>query len=217
VALLLEGGVPMKRFLIFLALIAISVPVSMNLATAGDEPVAMQLEKDSHLFGRILGSHVLMYPTGQIAEPVYEFSELPEMTQIKGFEVLNTTTGEWHQLTLSEDGHFCAHMGMGRYDLRGRDRNGQPFVIHSFTVPRGMVANLGEFWIEIHDPGIVARESWFGNMNRSGWREYQVGSGRIAMHLEHVISDEAYEECEIWFGESHEEVYDKFAGVIARR
>jgi len=204
----------MKRFMVFLALIAISVPVSMNLATAGDEPPAMQVEKECILFGRILGSHVLLYPTRQSAQPVYD---LPDMTQVQGFEVLNTTTGEWQQLTLTKDGHFCANVSMGKYDLRGRDRNGKPYVIHSFNIPNGMGANLGEFWMEVRDPSIVAREGWFSHLKEAGWREYQVGSGRIAIRLEHVISDKAYEESENWFAESHEEAYDQFASVIARR
>ncbi len=204
----------MKRFMVFVALIAISVPVSMTLAVSGDEPAAMQLEKECVLFGRILGSHVLLYPTGQGSEPV---NELPGMTQVQGFEILNTTTGEWHPITLSEDGYFGANVDMGRYDLRGRDRNGQPYVIHSFTIPRGMGANLGEFWIEVRDPSIVTQEGWSSHVMKAGWREYQVDSGSLAMRVEHVTSDEAYKECDDWFAKWHVEAYDKFGSVIARR
>ena len=212
-ALLLEGGVPMKRFMVFLALIALSVPVSMNLAV-GEEPAALSLEKECILFGRILGSHVLLYPARHISAPVYE---LPEMTQIQGFEVLNVATGEWHQISLSEDGYFCANVGMGRYDLRGRDADGEAYVIYSFTIPRGMGANLGEFWIEVRDPDIVALEGWFSYIKAEGWQEYKVDSGRIAMRVQHATSDQAYNECEDWFAGCHQEAFDKFAQVIARR
>jgi hypothetical protein len=205
----------MKRFMVFLALIVIAVPVSMNLTVAGDEPATLALEKECVLFGRILGSQVL-YPGGQVSESVYD---LPRMAQVQGLEVLNVTTGEWHQLTVSEDGHFCANVGMGRYELRGRDHAMQPYVIHSFTIPRGMAANLGEFRIEAHDPGIVAREGWFSHMKRAGWQEYRENSGHIALRppVEHIVSDGAYEDCENWFAGCHEEAYDQFASVIARR
>jgi hypothetical protein len=217
VALLLEGGVPMRRFIVFLALIVIVVPVSMNLTVAGDEPTALALEKECVLFGRILGSHdVLLYPRGQVSEPVYD---LPKMAQVHGFEVLNIITGEWHPLTLSEDGHFCANVGMGRYELRGRDHARRPYVIHSFTIPRGMAANLGELWIEARDSSVVAREGWFSHVKMVGWQEYRESSGSIALRppVEHIVSDEAYEDCENWFAECHEEAYDQFASVIARR
>ena len=206
----------MKRFVVFLALIAISVPISMSLAVAGDEPAAMQLEKECVLFGRILGSHVLLYPNRQISAPVYE---PPGMTQVQGFEVRNITTGEWQQLTLSDDGRFCANVGMGRYELRGRDHALQPYVIHSFTIPRGMAANLGEFWLEARDSSVVAREGWFSHVKRVGWQEYRESSGHIALRppVEHIVSHEAYEDCENWFAECHEEVYDQFASVITRR
>jgi hypothetical protein len=211
-----KGVFPMRRFIVFLALIVIAVPVSMNLTVAGDEPATLALEKECVLFGRILGSQVL-YPGGQVSEPVYD---LPMMAQqVQGLEVLNVTTGERHQLTVSEDGHFCANVGMGRYELRGRDHAMQPYVIHSFTIPRGMAANLGEFWIKVHDSGVVAREGWFSHVKMAGWQEYRDGSGRIALRppVEHIVSDGAYEDCENWFAECHEEVYDQFANVIARR
>lgn len=206
----------MKRFMVLLALIAILVPVSVNLTMAGEEPAPLMLEKECILFGRILGSHELLLPKAQIAEPVYD---LPGMTQVGGFDVLNTTTGEWHPLTLSEDGHFCANVGMGRYELRGRDYAGQPFVIHSFMIPRGMAANLGEIWIEVSDLSVVAREGWFSHVKMARWQEYREVSGNIALRppVEHNVSDEAYEECEDWFAECHGDAYDQFASVIARR
>lgn len=215
-ALLLKGVFPMRRFIVFLALIMISVPVSMNLTVAGDESATLALEKECVLFGRILGSHELLNPSGQVSEPVYD---LPEVTHIQGFEILNTTTGERHQLTLSEDGHYCANVEMGMYELRGRDHARQPYVIHSFTIPWGMAANLGEIWIEVHDLRIVAREGWFSHVKREGWQEYRESSGSIALRppVEHVVSAEAYEDCENWFAECHEEVYDQFANVITRR
>jgi hypothetical protein len=216
VALLLEGGVLMKRFMVLLALVVFSVPVSMSLAVAGDGPATMTLVKECVLFGRILGNDVMLYPYKQVSEPVYN---LPAMTPIQQLEVLNTITGEWHQLTLSEDGYFCANVGMGRYELRGRDHARQPYVIHSFTIPRGMAVNLGEFWIEARDSSVVAREGWFSHVKRAGWQEYRESSGSIALRppVEHIVSDEAYEDCENWFAECHEDVYDQFSSVIALR
>ena len=215
-ALLVKGVFPMRRFIVFLALIMISVPVSMNLTVAGDESATLALEKECVLFGRILGSHVLPNLSGQVSEPVYD---LPEMTHIQGFEILNTITGERHQLTLSDDGHFCANVEMGMYELRGRDHARQPYIIHGFTIPRGMAANLGEIWIEARDVRIVAREGWFSHVKRVGWQECREGSGSIALRppVEHVVSDGAYEDCENWFAECHEEVYDLFSQVIVRR
>jgi len=208
----------MRRSMVFLALITIMVPVLVNLTAAGNEPVPLTLDKECVFFGRILGSHTMMYSKGSITEPVYEpGSELPTMVQIQGFEVLNTATGEWHPLTLSEEGYFCANVGKGRYDLRGRGRYGRPYTIHSFNVPGGMAVNLGSFWVEACDPTVVSREGWYSYMNEAGWQEYRRGSGSISMRLEHITSDEAYEDCESWFAQCHEEAYDQFAAVIARR
>jgi hypothetical protein len=164
---------------------------------AGDEPAALTLEKECVLFGRILGHQVLLYPERKIAAPVYD---MPEMTQIGGFEVLNKITGEWYPITISEDGHFCANVSMGKYDLRGRDCKGRPYVIHSFNIPKNMAANLGDFWVETCDPNVVSREGWLS----------------IALRMEHITSDEAYEECENWFAECHEEAFDQFSNVIIR-
>jgi hypothetical protein len=200
--------------MVFLVLIAISVPVSMNLTVAGDEPAALTLEKECVLFGRILGHQVLLYPEQQVTEPVFD---LPEMKQISDFEVLNKTTGEWYPLTLSEEGYFCANVGMGKHELRGRDCDGRPYVIHNFNIPKGMAANLGDFWVETCDPTVVSREGWFTYFNEEGWQEYREGSDAIALRIEHIVSDEAYEECENWFAECHEDAYDQFSSVIARR
>ena len=209
----------MKRFMVLLALIAISVPVSMNLTTAGDEPPPLTLEKECVLFGRIQGSHQLLYEGEKPAEPVYDpGTGMPMMTQIKGFEVLNKTTGEWHPLTLSEEGYFCANIGMGKYDLRGRDCEGMPYVIHSFNVPRGMAVNLGAFMVETCDPKVaVYPDAWSRPVMAADWHEYREGTGAIALYLEHITSEEAYEACEDWFAQCHGEAYDHFAGVIARR
>lgn len=208
----------MRRFMVLLALTAILAPVSMDLTAAGNEPATLKLEKECVVFGRILGSHMMMYSEGSIPEPVYDpGSGLPTMVQIQGFEILNTATGEWHPLTLSEGGYFCTDVGKGRYDLRGRGRYGRPYLIHSFNVPGGMAVNLGSFWVEASDPAVVSREGWHSYMKEAGWHEYRRGSGSISMRMEHVTSDEAYEECETWFAQCHEEVYEQFAAVIARR
>ncbi len=203
----------MRRLMVFLVLIAIPVAVSINLSVAGDEPAALTLEKECVLFGRILGHQVLLYPEPKIAAPVYD---LPEMTQIGDFEVLNKTTGEWYPLTISEDGHFCANVSMGKYDLRGRDCNGRHYVIHSFNIPKNMAANLGDFWVETCDPNVVSREGWLSYFREEGWQEYRDESGVIALRMEHITSDEAYEECENWFAECHEEAFDQFSNVIIR-
>jgi hypothetical protein len=204
----------MKRFLLPFVLLALSVPLLMTLGVAGDESPKLSLEKECVFFGRILGSHVLLFPEKQVSEPVYD---LPEMTQVRHFDVVNTTSGEWHPVMLSEDGHFCANVGMGKYELRGRGQMGKPYTIHSFNIPYGMAANLGDFWIETLDPAFVAREGWFSHLKESGWQMLQEGSGAIALRIEHITSDEAYEECEEWFAECHEDVFDQYASVIARR
>lgn len=210
----MRGVFLMRRPFLLLVLLTILVSVSMSQAVAGDKPAPLSLEKECVLFGRILNSHVLLYPGKRILEPVYN---LPDMTQVQGFEVLNTATGEWHPLKLSENGYFCANIGMGNYHLRGRDCNGRPYVIHSFTIPKGMAANLGDFWIQTCDPNIVARENWHSHFRQGGWQEYKDVSGVIGLRFEHVATDEAYEDCEKWFAECHEEVYGHFAQVIARR
>lgn len=204
----------MKRFMVFLVLMALSVPLSMNLAVAGDEPAPLKLVKECVLFGRILGHRVLLYQEQQVAEPVYD---LPEMTQIGGFEILNEETGEWHPLSLSEEGYFCANVGMGIYDLRGRDFKGQPYVIHTFNIPKGMAVNLGNFWVETCDPMVISKEGWTPYFQSRGWHEYGEAAGAVELRVKQVSTDEAYDDCEKWFAECHEEAYDYFSSVIARR
>ena len=204
----------MRRSLILLFLVPALLSIPANQMFAVEKSAPLTLEKECVLFGRILNSHVLLYSGAQIAEPVYE---LPAMTRVKGFEVLNTVTGEWHPLQLSEDGYFCANVGRGKYQLRGRDSDGRPFVIHSFTIPKGMAANLGNFWLETCDPAVITRENWHSQFRQAGWQKYREGNGVIGLRFEHVTTFRAYEDCEKWFADCHEEVYGHFAGVIAWR
>jgi len=203
----------MKRFLVLSALLLMSATLWAGLSEAVD-PSPLVLTKECVLFGRVQGSHLTMYPAYFVGEPVYE---LPAMTQIKGFEVLNTVTGEWHPLTLSEDGYFCANISPGRYELRGRDCKGQPYVIHSFNIPRGMAVNLGSFRVNTCNPELISREGWQVYVRETGWRKYAEGDSSIGVRLEHVTSENVYENCEDWFAQCHKEVFDQFSRVIARR
>ena len=117
----------MKRFVVLTLFLCLSATLWAGLWEAVD-PSPLVLTKECVPIGRIQGSHLMLYPADFIGEPVYD---LPAMTRIMGFEVLNTGTGEWHPLTLSEDGSFCANVGAGRYKLRGRDCREGPT---SFTV-----------------------------------------------------------------------------------
>ena len=208
----------MKRFVVLLTLVAITVPVSMNLMAAGDEPAPLVVKKECVVFGRILGSHLMMYSREPIAEPVYDpGSELPTMTQIQGFDILNTATGEWHPLTLSGDGYFCANIGMGLYEMRVRASDGKPYLIHSFNIPRGMAINLGSFWVEARNPDVVSRGSLRSDQKEAGWHEYREGTSSISLRFEHITSTEIYEECENWFAQCHGEAFEQFSSVIARR
>jgi hypothetical protein len=193
---------------------AVSVPVLVNFSVAADDPAPLQLEKECVLIGRIVGRHVMLYPTDTMADPGMYY---PPMIELKGFDILNDQTGEWHPLNLSEDGYFCANVGMGRYDLRGRDADGRPYLIHSFSVPRGMAVNLGTFWIETRDPNVLAREGWFSYVRSRGFRMVQEGSNAIAIKLEQITTNEAYTDCENWFASCHDKAYEQFADVMARR
>ena len=42
-------------------------------------------------------------------------------------------------------------------------------------------------------------------------------AGRLAVRLEHVTSQAAYDDCEGWFADCHEEAYEHFEQVMARR
>ena len=204
----------MRKSLFLLVLVVVLLLIPSSRSLAADEPAPLTLEKECVLFGRILNSHVLLYPAKKVLEPG---RDLPEMTQVRGFEVLNTVTGEWHPLVLSEGGYFCANVGMGKYQLRGRNCKGDPYVIHSFTIPKGMAANLGDFWVETCDIAVVARENWYSYFREGGWQEYEQASGRIGVRIEHVATEKSYEDCEMWFARCHEEVYGHFAQLIARR
>jgi hypothetical protein len=182
----------MKRFVVLLTLVAITVPVSMNLMAAGDEPAPLVVKKECVVFGRILGSHLMMYSREPIAEPVYDpGSELPTM--------------------------ICANIGMGLYEMRVRASDGKPYLIHSFNIPRGMAINLGSFWVEARNPDVVSRGSLRSDQKEAGWHEYREGTSSISLRFEHITSTEIYEECENWFAQCHGEAFEQFASVIARR
>lgn len=205
----------MKRFTIFLALVFLSVPLAISLAEAPVyTPAALQLEKECVIIGRIQGADVMLYRMGQKAK---EGQQIPSMARIKGFEILNTTSGDWQPLTLSEDGYFCVNVGMGKYDLRGRDCQGRPYLIHRFNVPMSMAVNLGTFWVDACDPSEVSMDLWHNYERTSAWREYRDGEGHIAVRLVHDTSPEAYTDCETWFAGCHEEIYEHFEEVMARR
>ena len=106
---------------------------------------------------------------------------------------------------------------MGKYDLRGRDRNGEPYVIHNFSIPRGMAVNLGTFWIDTSNPTVVSREGWASYLKTGGWITHIEGSSSVAIRFDRVTDDDSYDECEEWFEECHEEVYLAFEKVMARR
>ena len=106
---------------------------------------------------------------------------------------------------------------MGEYELRGRDYRNRPYLIHRFNVPLNMAVNLGTFWVEASNPVRVSLGAWHNYESRTSWREYREGAGRIAIRVEHVTSREAYDDCESWFAGCHEEAYEHFEQVIARR
>jgi hypothetical protein len=197
-----------------MTLILVSVPLVMGLSFAGDEPAALEFEKECVIVGRIQGTDVMLYPRKQTSETD---QQLTSMTRIEGFEILNLTSGEWQPLSLSKEGYFCANIRMGQYDLRGRDSEGRPYLVHRFNVPMHMAVNLGTFWIETDDPGLVAQDLWYNYNRTTDWREYQKGTGHIYVRLEHDTSREVYEDCESWFSGCYEEAYEHFEKVMARR
>ena len=208
----------MGRYTVLTVFVAVSLALMMGLALANDIK-ALELEKECVLFGRIANRNVMLYSaTGGYSE--FDFlpvATLPRMIELKGFELLSSSTAEWHPLDISDEGYFCANVGMGRYELRGRDRHDQPYIIHTLNVPKGMAINLGTFWVETHDPVVVSREGWASHLRGQGWVAYEEGSYAVAVNFEHVIDDDTYAECEDWFSGCHEEVYLAFEDVIIRR
>ncbi|UCG39462.1 MAG: hypothetical protein JSV00_04360 [bacterium] len=205
----------MRGFTLLLALVFLIVPAAAVLAEAPIyEPPVLEFEKECVIVGRLLGTDVMLYPVGR-ALPVEE--QLPAMARIRGFEILNVTTGESQQLYLSQEGYFCANVGMGQYDLRGRDWEGRPYLVHRFDVPLHSAVNLGTFWVETNDPGLVALGPWYNYERMETWRMYREGAGRIAVRVRHDTSAGTYKECEDWFAECHEEAYEHFEKVMARR
>jgi hypothetical protein len=209
----------MGRYTVLAVFVAVSLALMMSLALADDAIKALELEKECVLFGRIADRNVMLYPTSG-SYSGFDFlpvATLPMMAELKGFEILNSSTGDWYPLDISDEGYFCANVNMGKYDLRGRDRHGQPYIIHSFAIPRGMAINLGTFWVETQDPAVVSREGWASQLRGQGWAAYEEGAYAVAVNFEHVIDDDTYAECEDWFSGCHEEVYLAFEDVIVRR
>ena len=196
----------MRRFMVFAVLVAVSLTLSMNLSTAGDEPATLSLEKECVLIGRIATDRVALATGEHIAAPVY----YPEMIGVEGVELLNVATGEWHPLPLTEDGYFSANVEMGKYDLQVRDTEGRPFIISSFSVPNKMLVNLGTWRVEGCDPEAISVE---------GWESYLDESYVMNPRFVRRTGEGCYECCEEWFSSCQEEVYKKFAdvNVIVRR
>jgi hypothetical protein len=209
----------MGRNTVLAVFVAVSLALMMGLALANDIK-ALELEKECVLFGQIAGRNVMLYPTSE-SYSGFDFlpvAALPRMAELKGFEILNRSTGDWYPLDISDEGYFCANVSMGKYDLRGRDRHDQPHIIHTFNLPRGMAINLGTFWVETQDPAVVSREGWASHLRGQGWVAYEEGSYAVAVNFEHNIEDDtSYAECEDWFSSCHEEVYLAFEDVIVRR
>ena len=207
-------GFTMKRFTLLFVLTFVSFSLVSGLAVYAADPAPLVLTKECVIIGRILGADVMLYPKVQR----YETDRpIPFMSRIKGFEILNTISGEWVPLELTKAGYFCANVRMGEYELRGRDSGGRPFLVHRFNVPLNMAVNLGTFWIETTNPKLVTRDLW-PNYERTGaWRDYGEGDGYIAVRLKHVTHRDAYDDCENWFADCHEEAYEHFEKVMARR
>ncbi|UCF88560.1 MAG: hypothetical protein JSV70_09170 [bacterium] len=204
----------MKRSVMFLSLILVSVFLASVHAVYADEPAPLVLKKECVIIGRLLGVDVMLYPK----EDLYRTDRpIPAMTRVKGFEILNSISGEWIPLSLSDDGYFCLNVGMGEYELRGRDSQGRPYLIHRFNVPLNMAVNLGTFWVETTNPKWVTVDPLQLYESTVSWRLYGEGAGHIAMRMMHETSRQAYEECEEWFAECHEEAYEHFEKVMARR
>lgn len=204
----------MKRFLLLQLLIFLSISLVMSLQVLGDEPATLELDKECVIVGRIQGTDVMLYPQVQVPQGI---RHAPQMARIKGFEILNLTSGEWEPITLTEEGYFCANVRMGKYELRGRDCEDRPYLIHRFNVPLHMAVNLGTFWVEASDPVSTIQDPWHNYERTSAWREYREGAGHVAFRLVHATDKKAYENCENWFAQCHEEVYEHFEKVMARR
>ena len=204
----------MKRFTILSVVILVSVSIVCGFVVYADVTAPLTLDKECVIVGRILGTDVMLYPIDQDSAAG---RPIPGMVKIKGFEILNTTSGEWIPLTLSSEGYFCENVRMGEYELRGRDHRNRPYLIHRFNVPLNMAVNLGTFWLETSNPILVILEHWHNYESRINWREYRQGAGHIAVRVEHVTSREAYENCEKWFADCHRDAYEHFEHVMARR
>lgn len=204
----------MGRYTVWLTLIIASVILAIGRPISADEPAVFLLKKECVVFGHTRGVDVKLYPIELVPGTEDRFKD---MTRIKGFEILNVTTGEWHPLTLSKEGCFCANVGMGQHDLRGRDSEGRPYLIHRFNVPLNMAVNLGTFRVETCDPAFFARERWYNYFRTAGWKMFREGDGQIAARLKRDTSRDAYEDCENWLAGCHEEVYEHFESVMARR
>jgi hypothetical protein len=217
----MKGVFFMRRFTLLATIVAVSLSLLVSLSIAGDEIAALNLEKECVLFGRIANRNIMLYPaSGSYSDSDFlPVAALPTMTELKGFEFLNNSNGELYPLDISDEGYFCANVGMGKYDLRGRDRNNEPYVIHKFSIPRGYAINLGTFWIDTHNPTVVSREGWASHLKAGagGWLTYEEGSSAVALRFEHVADDDSYDECEEWFEDCHEEVYLAFEQVVVRR
>lgn len=206
----------MKRFTILYVLLFVSVSLASGSAVYADKPAQLVLEKECVIIGRILGAGVMLYPTEQLSEMDRPLS-YSYITRIKGFEILNTTSGEWIPLSLSSEGYFCVNVRMGAYELRGRDSKNRPYLIHRFNVPLNMAVNLGTFWVETANPKWVSEDLWHNYERHVSWRRYLEGAGHIAMRLVHMTRQAAYSDCESWFADCHKQAYEHFEQVMARR
>jgi len=205
----------MMRFKMVLTVVFVSVLMAIVLPlSAGDEPGTLSLDKACIVMGRIQGADVKLFPAGQTPDADQPFKEA---IRLKGFELLNLDSGDWQPLSLSKEGYFCANVRMGEYDLRGRDCKGRPYLIYRFNVPLNMAVNLGTFFVETCNPDLVSGEPWHDYFRTANWREYREGEGHVALRLNHVTSQKAYEDCESWFASCHETIYEHFEKVIARR
>jgi len=204
----------MKRFMAVLTIVLLSSVLTVVLPASGGEPETLTLGKPCVIVGRVLGADIGLFPVGE-ASGAGEKS--PEMTRLRGFELLNLTSGDWIPLSLSSEGYFCANVRMGEYDLRGRDSKGLPYLIHRFNVPLNMAVNLGTFRVETSRPDLVTVELWPDYSRTANWREYREGAGHVAFRLKHETGQVAYEDCEKWFAGCYADIYKHFENVMARR
>lgn len=194
----------MKRLMVFWAILAVMLSVSGNLTTAGETTVPVFLEKECVLIGRITDHGSGLLSQGVISEPVFE----PREIRITGFDLLNIETGEWHPLSLSDGGFFCVNVSMGRYKLMARAKDFRPLMIRTVNVPRGMMVNIGTYRIEACDFQTEIAERWYSCLD-----DTYAGS----VHFVHLTGDRSYENCDQWFSQCHEEVYEMFADMSTRR